>query len=258
MGKNPAIIIFFILLLSVFVFQQSPYAYPDEEDPGPSKKAAKQLDKAAVRELKTKLRAVRELSRGKDRKQAEALAVYFNDTNSVIRAEAIKGVGKLMKNGVELTPEMVAMLESALSDSSSDVIIQAAGGLQKNASKKSEAKLLSAFKDALKRKDGYDIAVRTAIIQALGTCADRKTGKALKLLAGQMGCGIGLDYDNAVTEALGKIGDPKALKILRTRLDDLLAHEPEEKIAHKPWEEAVALTRAVIAGLEGVKEAENE
>ncbi|MFC1479572.1 HEAT repeat domain-containing protein, partial [Planctomycetota bacterium] len=145
------------------------------------------------------------------------------------RAQAAHGLGALCEKGLKLKPETVSALESALEDKHPDVVIQAALSLKICSSKKSETQLLKILKANQKREDGYDMAIRSAVIQALATCSDNKTGKAVKALIPELEKHEDLSYDNTITAVLMKIGDPSALPALQKHLEKLLARKPKDR-----------------------------
>jgi hypothetical protein len=257
MGKHMLrinLLILFSLLFVIVLYAHANEAPRDKGEKIPGGAAEKQK----IQALKANMKKIQDCSKVKKQESAATLQGFLTDKNSIIRAQSAHGLGMLAGKGLKLKTETITALESALEDKSSDVIIQAASSLKICSSKKSEAKLVKALKANIKREDGYDAAVRTALIQALGACTDPKNTKTVKLLIQELEKHEGLSYDNTIVTALAQIGSSDALQPVNKHLERLLANKPKEKIALSPWQEAVKVARGAIKKLEKIKEADNE
>lgn len=205
-------------------------------------------DAEMARTARLRLEQVQAHIQGDRPEDVAGLRTLLAERNDIVRAEAVRGLGRLAAKGRELDAATILALRAALEDASPAVIVEAAGSLKAGRTRPAEVDLLRALRTNRTRKDGHGLAIRSAAARALGACGGRLAAMAL---VEELQRHEDLAYDGILIQALAELGDPVALPELRGHLARLQARRPTEAIARQPWQQAVDQTGSAIARLEG-------
>ena len=164
---------------------------------------------------------------------ATLLALYRGEPNAILRREALR------RWDAERQPGLSEVARVAAADADPTVIVQALEILERLADRDAAPLLLRILEENRDRPDGYGMPIRAAAIRALGACGDIGS---IPALVKELERHEDLSHDNAVVQALARIGHASALTALDGQLGYLAKFNPTESIVQESLREARELT----------------